>query len=129
VQTEGKKRAAHLALQDRILNGEGRASPVQRARAFSNAGLSQPLDGLLGKSRYETEAGHGRGFRGSIAAGFSEGELFELVICAAARSPEPGPGITGAADESGAGRASIRRQRLRADLEPCRPLTAGWSDG
>ena len=44
MQTEDKKRAAHRALQDRILNGEGRASPEQRARAFSNAGLSQPLD-------------------------------------------------------------------------------------
>ena len=47
--TEDNKRAVYRALQDRILNGESRASPEQRARAFSNAGLSQPLDGLLGK--------------------------------------------------------------------------------
>ena len=47
--TEDKKRVAYRALQDRILNGEGRASPEQRARAFSNAGLSPPLDELLGK--------------------------------------------------------------------------------
>jgi len=49
VLTDDKKRAAHRALQDRILNGKGRASPEQRARAFSNAGLPEPLDGLLGK--------------------------------------------------------------------------------
>ena len=38
-----------VALQDRILNREGRVSPEQRARAFSNGGLSAPMDGLLGK--------------------------------------------------------------------------------
>jgi hypothetical protein len=42
VLTEDKKRAAHRALQDRVLNGEGTASPEQRARAFSNVGLSEP---------------------------------------------------------------------------------------
>jgi hypothetical protein len=107
VLTEDKKRAAYRALQDRILNGEGRASPEQRARAFSNAGLSQPLDGLLGKVATRPKQVTDADFAAARAAGFSEGELFELVICAAARSPEPGPGITGAADESGAGRASI----------------------
>jgi alkylhydroperoxidase family enzyme len=78
VLTEDKKRAAHRAVQDRILNGEGRASPEQRARAFSNAGLSPPLDGLLGKvAMRPTQVADAR------AAGFSEDELFELVICAA----------------------------------------------
>jgi hypothetical protein len=37
VPAEDKKRAAHRALVDRILNGEGRASPEQRARAFRQA--------------------------------------------------------------------------------------------
>jgi hypothetical protein len=49
VLTEDNKRAAYRALEDRIVNGEGRASPEQRARAFGNAGLSPPLDGPLGK--------------------------------------------------------------------------------
>jgi hypothetical protein len=49
VPTEDEKRAAYRALEDRILYGEGRASAEQRARAFGNAGLPQPLDGLLGK--------------------------------------------------------------------------------
>ncbi|HEY5990901.1 MAG TPA: hypothetical protein VIV12_31575 [Streptosporangiaceae bacterium] len=81
--TEDKKRAAHLALRDRILNGEGRASPEQRARAFSNVGLSQPLDGLLGKVATRPTQVTDADFAAARAAGFSEDELFELVICAA----------------------------------------------
>jgi hypothetical protein len=83
VLTEGKKRAAHRALRDRILNGEGRASPDERARAFSNAGLAQPLDELLGKVATRPTQVTDADFAAARAAGFSEDELFELVICAA----------------------------------------------
>jgi hypothetical protein len=83
VLTEDKKRVAHRALRDRILNGEGRASPEQRGRAFSNAGLSQPLDGLLGKVATRPAQVTDADFAAARAAGFSEDELFELVICAA----------------------------------------------
>jgi hypothetical protein len=81
--TEDTKRAAWQALQDRILTGEGRASPEQRARAFGNAGLSQPLDGLLGKVATRPAQVTDADFAAARAAGFSEDELFELVICAA----------------------------------------------
>ena len=81
--TEDKKRAAYRALQDRILNGEGRASLEQRARAFSNAGLSPPLDGLLGKVATRPTQVTDADFAAARAAGFSEDELFDLVICAA----------------------------------------------
>ena len=81
--TEDKKRAAYRALQDRILDGEGRASPEQRARAFSNAGLSPPLDGLVGKVALRPTQVTDADFAAARAAGFSEEELFELVICAA----------------------------------------------
>ena len=81
--TEDKKRAAHRALQDRILNGEGRASPEQRARAFSNAGLPEPLDGLLGKVVTRPTQVMDADFAAARAAGFTEDQLFELVICAA----------------------------------------------
>lgn len=81
--TEDKKRAAHRALEDRILNGEGRASPEQRVRAFSNAGLAPPLDGLLGKVATRPAQVTDADFAAARAAGFSENELFELVICAA----------------------------------------------
>ena len=81
--TEDKKRAAYRALEDRILDGEGRASPEQRARAFGNAGLSPPLDGLLGKVATRPTQVTDADFAAARAAGFSEDELFELVICAA----------------------------------------------
>ena len=37
---EDKKRTAHQALVDRVLNGDGKASAEQRARAFNNEGLA-----------------------------------------------------------------------------------------
>ena len=81
--TEDKKRAAFRSLQDRILNGAGRASAEQRARAFGNAGLSPPLDGLIGKVATRPTQVTDADFAAARAAGFSEDELFELVICAA----------------------------------------------
>ena len=83
VPNEDKKRAAYRALQDRILNGEGRASPEQRASAFGNTGLSPPLDGLLGKVATRPAQVADADFAAARAAGFSEDELFELVVCAA----------------------------------------------
>jgi hypothetical protein len=83
VRHEDKKRAAHRALVDRVLNGEGRASPEQRARAFSNAGISPPLDALIGKVVARPAQVTNADFAAAQAAGFSEDQLFELVICAA----------------------------------------------
>ena len=80
---EDKKRAAYRALQDRILTGAGRASPEQRARAFGNAGLSPPLDGLIGKVATRPAQVTDADFAAARAAGCTEDELFELVVCAA----------------------------------------------
>jgi alkylhydroperoxidase family enzyme len=83
VPDDDKKRAAHRALVDRILNGEGRASAEQRARAFGNDGLPPPLDALIGKvARWPgqvTEAD----LAAAKASGCGEDQLFELVVCAA----------------------------------------------
>jgi alkylhydroperoxidase family enzyme len=83
VLTEDKKRAAYRALEDRILNGAGTATPEQRARAFSNAALSQPLARLVGKVPTRPAQVTEADFAAARAAGFSEDQLFELVICAA----------------------------------------------
>lgn len=80
---EDKKRAAYRALQDRILNGEGRASPGQRACAFGNAGLPPPLDGLVSNVATRPTEATDADFAAARAAGSTEDELFELVICAA----------------------------------------------
>ena len=78
-----KKRAAHQALVDRVLTGEGRASAQQRARAFRNDGLSPPLDTLIAKVATQPTRVTAADFTAAKAAGCSEDQLFELVICAA----------------------------------------------
>jgi hypothetical protein len=83
VLTGDTKQAAHRVLRDRVLTGEGRSSPELRARAFSNAGLSRPLDGLPSKVASDPAQVTDADFAAARAAGFSEDELFELVVCAA----------------------------------------------
>ncbi|WP_199234453.1 hypothetical protein [Kribbella sp. VKM Ac-2568] len=83
VPDNDKLRAAHRALVDRVLNGEGRASAQQRARAFSNEGLSPPVDALIGKVATRPTQVTEADFAAAKASGFSEDQLFELVICAA----------------------------------------------
>ena len=80
---EDKKRAMYRALVDRILNGVGRASAEQRARAFGNAGLLPPLDTLIGKVTARPAQVTGADFAAATASGVSEEQLFEVVICAA----------------------------------------------
>ena len=80
---DDKKRAAYRALVDRVLSGEGRASAEQRARAFSNDGLSPPVDALIGKVALRAAQVAEADFTAAKAAGFSEDQLFELVVCAA----------------------------------------------
>ena len=82
--TDDKKRAAHRALTDRILNGDGTAPRDLRARAFGNAGLPPPLDALLGKVATSPTQVTDADFAAAKASGYSEDQLFELVVCAAA---------------------------------------------
>lgn len=80
---DDKKRAAHRALVDRVLSGEGRAPAEQRARAFGNDGLSPPVDALIDKVALRPTQVTEADFATAKAAGFSEDQLFELVVCAA----------------------------------------------
>ncbi|MBO2454766.1 hypothetical protein J4573_47295 [Actinomadura barringtoniae] len=81
--TEDRKRAAHRALVDRVLNGEGRASAEERARAFRNEGLSPPMDALVAKVVDAPSEVTDADLATVMASGLSEDEIFELVICAA----------------------------------------------
>jgi hypothetical protein len=83
VADEDKERAAYRALVDRVLNGDGRASAEQRARAFGNDGLAPPLDALIDKVANRPAQVTDADFAATKASGFSEDQLFELVICAA----------------------------------------------
>ncbi|WP_202868433.1 hypothetical protein [Kribbella sindirgiensis] len=74
------KRAAHRALVERILTGDGRASAEQRKRAFDDEGLVPPVSTLLGRiTRTPVRIDEAD----LAVAGCSEDEVFELVICAA----------------------------------------------
>jgi hypothetical protein len=83
VPDEDKKRAAHRALVDSVLNAAGRTSPEQRARAFGNDGLPPPLHELIGKVATRPAQVTDADFAAAKASGCTEDELFELVICAA----------------------------------------------
>ena len=80
---EDKKRAAHRALVDRILDGKGRASAEQRARAFDNEGLSPPLDALISKVADRPTQITDADVADAKASGCTEDQVFELVVCAA----------------------------------------------
>jgi hypothetical protein len=83
VPDEDRKRAAHRALVDGVLNGEGRASSEQRARAFAGDGLPPPLDALIGKVADRPAQVTVEDLAAAKASGCTEDQLFELVVCAA----------------------------------------------
>jgi len=83
VPDEDRKQAAHRALVDRVLTGEGTASAEDRARAFGNADVPPPLQALIGKVAMTPSQVTDADFAAARAAGFSEDRLFELVVCAA----------------------------------------------
>jgi hypothetical protein len=80
---EDSKRSIHHQLVDRILHGPGQAPADQRARAFDNANLPDPLRSLLGKVATKSAQATDADFATATEAGFTDDQLFELVICAA----------------------------------------------
>jgi hypothetical protein len=77
------KRSVHRLLVTRILHGPGRAPADQRARAFDNATLPEPLRPLLDKVATTSVQVTDADFATAMEAGFTDDQLFELVICAA----------------------------------------------
>lgn len=69
---------------ERVLNAPGRTSPEQRAAAFGNADVTPPpVQSLIGKVAASPAQITDADFAAAKAAGLSEDQLFELVICAA----------------------------------------------
>lgn len=78
-----KKQAAHRALVERILEGKGAAATEDRDRAFRNVDVPLPVRTLIEKVvRKPNEIGDAD-FARAKTAGFSEDQIFELVVCAA----------------------------------------------
>jgi hypothetical protein len=74
---------ARKALVARILEGDGRASHAQRRAAFDNAGLAEPLSTLIDKVARHAYKVSDEDISAARAAGLSEDQIFELVVCAA----------------------------------------------
>lgn len=77
------KRAAQRAIVARILEGDGRASRAERRAAFDNAGEAEPLRTLIEKVALHPTRVTDGDVAAVAAAGRSEDEVFELVVCAA----------------------------------------------
>lgn len=80
---EDEKRAIHRLLVERVLNGPGRAPADQRARAFNNDELPGPLRALVDKVATRSAQVTDADFAAALEAGFTDDQLFELVVCAA----------------------------------------------
>lgn len=80
---DDRKRSIHERLVNRIVHGAGRAPADQRARAFDNAELPEPLRPLLDKVATKSAQVTNADFATAMQAGFTDDQLFELVICAA----------------------------------------------
>ena len=80
---DAQKRSIHELLVSRILLGPGRAPADQRARAFDNARLPEPLRPLLDKVATKSAQVTDADFATAMEAGFTDDQLFELVICTA----------------------------------------------
>jgi alkylhydroperoxidase family enzyme len=74
---------ARKDLVARILEGDGRASRAQRRAAFDNAGLAEPLAGLINKVAKQACMVTDEDISATKASGLSEDQIFELVVSAA----------------------------------------------
>jgi hypothetical protein len=73
----------HRELIARVLEGEGKAAPELRRAAFDNAGLSEPISTLIDKVAEHAYQVTDEDVVAIRAAGLSEDQIFEIVICAA----------------------------------------------
>jgi alkylhydroperoxidase/carboxymuconolactone decarboxylase family protein YurZ len=76
-------RKARDALETRILQGDGNSAHALRRAAFENSGLAEPLDSLITKVARHAYKVTDEDFAGVKAAGLTEEEIFEIVVCAA----------------------------------------------
>jgi hypothetical protein len=73
----------HRALVARVRDGDGRASPRLRRAAFDNDGLDEPVRTLVDKVARHAYKVTDENVTAVRAAGHSEDEIFEIVLCAA----------------------------------------------
>jgi hypothetical protein len=74
---------ARLGVINRILEGDGESSRVQRRGAFDDAGLAEPLSSLIHEVAKHSSNVAGKDIDAARAMGLSEDQIFELIVCAA----------------------------------------------
>jgi hypothetical protein len=73
----------HRELVARVLEGNGKAVPELRRAAFENAGLGEPIRTLIDKVANHAYRITDEDVAAVRAAGLTEDQVFEIVICAA----------------------------------------------
>jgi hypothetical protein len=73
----------HRALIARVLDGDWKAPTDLRRAAFDNAGFSEPIRTLIEKVAYHASTVTDEDVAAVRAAGLSEDQIFEIVVCAA----------------------------------------------
>jgi len=76
-------REARKALVKRILEGSGAASSSDRRAAFDNRDLSGPLGVLVDRVALHANRITDPDISAARESGFSEDQIFEIVVCAA----------------------------------------------
>jgi alkylhydroperoxidase/carboxymuconolactone decarboxylase family protein YurZ len=82
MKTENYKQL-YRDLLDHILIRDGQSSQAQRQASFNNAGLSQPLSNLIDKVAHLAYKVTDDDVNAAMQAGYTEDQLFELMICGA----------------------------------------------
>ncbi len=73
----------HRELVARVLGSKGPAPPQQRRAAFDATGLEEPLRTLVDKVAHHAQYVTADDISAARAAGLSEDQVFEIVVCAA----------------------------------------------
>lgn len=73
----------YQALTDCVLKGKGYSTPQDRKAAFDNENVQQPLQSLIEKVAHQAFKITDQDIEKPKRAGFSEDQLFELIVCAA----------------------------------------------
>jgi len=74
---------ARLGLIQRVLEGDGQASRSHRRATFDEADLAEPLRTLVHDVATQSSRVTDREIAAVRSAGYSEDQVFELVVCAA----------------------------------------------
>jgi hypothetical protein len=74
---------ARIALEKRILEGRGDASPADRRNAFRNSGFAEPVGRLVDKVARDAYRVSDEDIAAARESGLSENQIFEIVVCAA----------------------------------------------